>query len=343
MNIKSIAKLSGVSTTTVSRVLNNSPYVSDATRKKVLQVIEENDYIPNNIARNLHQKFSNKIGVIVADITNEFFSSAINGISKVMDENGFQVLFYNTDENLKNESKALRSIFEERLSGLIISPVSSKDKDTLEKLKKLTLKMKIPVVLLDRNIEGISLDAVFVDNECGAKKAVNALIKEGHRDIAIITGPITSTPGNSRYRGYIEALRENNIPIKEEYIVSGDFKVSMAYEQTKNLLNLENPPTAIFLSNNMTSLGALKYLKEKNYKIGEDISIIGFDEINPFRVIDYNFSYVGRDAEQQGKIAAKVLLDRIDKRNEGVDFKSKRIVLECYLSLNGSEKIKNRE
>ena len=117
----------------------------------------------------------------------------------------------------------------------------------------------------------------------------------------------------------------------------------MAYEQTKRLLNLENPPTAIFLSNNMTSLGALKYLKEKNYKIGEDISIIGFDEINPFRVIDYIFSYVGRDAEQQGKIAAKVLLDRIDKRNEGVDFKPKRIVLECYLSLNGSEKFKHRE
>ena len=342
MNIKSIAKLSGVSTATVSRVLNDSPYVSDKTRKKVLKVIEENDYVPNNIARNLHQQFSNKIGVIVADITNEFFSNAINGISKVMDENGFQVLFYNTDENLKKESKALYSIFEERLSGLIISPVSSKDKDTLGKLKKLTMKMNIPVVLLDRDIEGINLDAVFVDNGYGSKRAVNALIKEGHKDIAIITGPITSTPGNYRYRGYIDALRENKIPIREEYIVSGDFKVSMAYEQTKHLLNLDNPPTAIFLSNNMTTLGALKYLKEKNYKIGEDISIIGFDEINPFKVIDYSFSYVGRDAEEQGKIAAKVLLDRIDKKNKGIEYKTKRIVLDCYLSLNGSDKINSR-
>lgn len=340
MNIKSIAKLSRVSTTTVSRVLNNSPNVSDKTRKKVLQIIEENDYIPNSIARNLHQKYSNKIGVIVADITNEFFSSAINGISKVMDENGFQVLFYNTDENVKKESKALYSIFEERLSGLIISPVSSKYKDTLDKLQKLTMKMNIPVVLLDRNIEGINLDSVFVDNGYGSKRAVNALIKEGHRDIAIITGPITSTPGNYRYKGYIDALKENSIPIKEEYIVSGDFKVSRAYEQTKHLLNLENPPTAIFLSNNMTTLGALKYLKEKNYKIGKDISIIGFDEINPFKVIDYSFSYVGRDAEEQGRIAAEVLLDRIDKRNKGIDYDVKRIVLDCYLSLNGSEKIR---
>ena len=340
MNIKYIAKLSGVSTTTVSRVLNDSPYVSDKTRKKVLKVIEENDYIPNNIARNLHRQFSNKIGVIVADITNEFFSSAINGISKVMDENGFQVLFYNTDEDLKKESKALYSIFEERLSGLIISPVSSRDKNTLEELKKLTVNMNTPVVLLDRNIEGIDLDAVFVDNGYGSKRAVNALIKEGHKDIAIITGPITSTPGNYRYRGYIDALKENDIPIKKEYIVSGDFKISMAYEKTKQLMNLDNPPTAIFLSNNMTSLGALKYLKEKGYKIGEDISIIGFDEINPFKAIDYLFSYVGRDAEKQGETAAKVLLDRIDKKNKGVEYEAQRIVLDCYLSLNGSEKIK---
>lgn len=340
MNIKSIAKLSGVSTTTVSRVLNDSPYVSDKTRKKVLKVIEENDYIPNNIARNLHRQFSNKIGVIVADITNEFFSSAINGISKVMDENGFQVLFYNTDEDLKKESKALYSIFEERLSGLIISPVSSRDKNTLEELKKLTVNMNTPVVLLDRNIEGIDLDAVFVDNGYGSKRAVNTLIKEGHKDIAIITGPITSTPGNYRYRGYIDALKENDIPIKKEYIVSGDFKISMAYEKTKQLMNLDNPPTAIFLSNNMTSLGALKYLKEKGYKIGEDISIIGFDEINPFKAIDYLFSYVGRDAEKQGEIAAEVLLDRIDKKNKGVEYEAQRIVLDCYLSLNGSEKIK---
>ena len=340
MNIKYIAKLSGVSTTTVSRVLNDSPYVSDKTRKKVLKVIEENDYIPNNIARNLHRQFSNKIGVIVADITNEFFSSAINGISKVMDENGFQVLFYNTDEDLKKESKALYSIFEERLSGLIISPVSSRDKNTLEELKKLTVNMNTPVVLLDRNIEGIDLDAVFVDNGYGSKRAVNTLIKEGHKDIAIITGPITSTPGNYRYRGYIDALKENDIPIKKEYIVSGDFKISMAYEKTKQLMNLDNPPTAIFLSNNMTSLGALKYLKEKGYKIGEDISIIGFDEINSFKAIDYLFSYVGRDAEKQGEIAAEVLLDRIDKKNKGVEYEAQRIVLDCYLSLNGSEKIK---
>lgn len=340
MNIKSIAKLSGVSTTTVSRVLNDSPYVSDKTRKKVLKVIEENDYIPNNIARNLHRQFSNKIGVIVADITNEFFSSAINGISKVMDENGFQVLFYNTDEDLKKESKALYSIFEERLSGLIISPVSSRDKNTLEELKKLTVNMNTPVVLLDRNIEGIDLDAVFVDNGYGSKRAVNTLIEEGHKDIAIITGPITSTPGNYRYRGYIDALKENDIPIKKEYIVSGDFKISMAYEKTKQLMNLDNPPTAIFLSNNMTSLGALKYLKEKGYKIGEDISIIGFDEINPFKAIDYSFSYVGRDAEKQGETAAEVLLDRIDKKNKGVEYEAQRIVLDCYLSLNGSEKIR---
>lgn len=339
MNIKYIAKLSGVSTTTVSRVLNDSPYVSDKTREKVLQVIEENDYIPNKIARNLHKQFSNKVGVIVADISNEFFSSAISGISQVMDDNGFQVLFYNTDEDLKKESKALYSTFEERLSGLIISPVSSKDKNTLEKLKKLKDKMEVPIVLLDRDIEGINLDAVFVDNGFGSKRAVNALIEEGHKNIAIITGPITSTPGNYRYRGYIDALKENNLPIKEEYIVSGDFKISMAYEKTRELLNLKNPPTAIFLSNNMTSLGALKYIKEKGYKIGEDISIIGFDEINPFKVIEYPFSYVGRDAVEQGKIAAEVLLDRIDKINQGISYETQRIVLDCFLSLNGSEKI----
>ncbi|HBG12981.1 MAG TPA: LacI family transcriptional regulator, partial [Clostridium sp.] len=155
-------------------------------------------------------------------------------------------------------------------------------------------------VLVDRNIKNSNLDGVFVENAAAAYKGVEALIHAGHRKIAIITGPSTSMPGKDRLKGYKAALMDYRIELKEEYIVSGDFKIIKAYERTKELLQLPDPPTAIFASNNQTSLGVLKYLTEQKLKLGRDISMVGFDQIESLKIIDYRLSTIERDAKKQG-------------------------------------------
>jgi len=171
----------------------------------------------------------------------------------------------------------------------------------------------------------------------GTYDGVTALIEAGHKDIAIITGPDTSKPGKERLEGYQMALKDNNIPMKKEYIAVGDFKIDRAYLRTKELLSLPNPPSAIFTSNNLTTLGCLKYLVEYKYQIGKNISIIGFDDIEALNVINYNVSVIKRDAKQQGQMAMQLMLDCLNHSlNDNSPIK---INIPYELVLRGSEKI----
>lgn len=337
MNINDIAKLSGYSIATVSRVINGSESVKTETRNLILEIIRKNNYTPSEIARALSLQNTVNIGVIVPDISNEFFSDAFKGISKITEKYSHNVLFFDTAENIDTEHDALRIVERERLSGLIIAPVSSENLITASILERFN-DMGLPMVLLDRNIGKIKLDSVFIDNEKAAYDGVTALIKEKHREIAIIKGPTTSLPGIGRYRGYLKALQDNEISVNEKYIVEGDFMYSTAYSRTKELLELNTPPTAIFCSNNLSSLGCLKYITESSYKLGETISLLGFDAISAFKIVNFPFSTIERDAVEQGKIAAQLLMDRIyssesRKKNE-VTLK----YIPYEVKLRGSEK-----
>ena len=314
MNIKEIAKLVGVSSATVSRVLNNSGYVKAETREKVLQVIKENNYIPSAIARSLSNKETNSIGAIIPDIQNEFFAKLISGITESADRHGYNMVLLNSNEDIK--------------------PVAYNDTITKDFLLRFE-NVGIPVVLVDRDIRSTSFAGVFVDNFKGAFDGVNELIKANHKRIAIISGPETSRPGKDRYRGYIAALEEQGLDIDKKYIVHGDFKVDKAYECTKELLSLEEKPTAIFTSNNLTTMGCLKYLTENNIKLGKDISVLGFDDIDALKMIGYNISVVSRDAGLQGEEAMELLQERFIKR-DGID--GKQVMVPYKIILRGSEK-----
>ena len=166
------------------------------------------------------------------------------------------------------------------------------------------------------------------------------MIKEGHKKIAIITGPITSLPGKERLRGYKKALEDYGLPIRKEYQVPGDFRIKKAYEQTGYLLSLQDPPTAIFTVNNLTSLGCLKYLTEHHLVPGKDIAVMGFDGITALNIIEYPFSAVERDARLQGQEAMKLLLEKLEDREEekNQDKASKTIYVPYKVVLRGSEK-----
>lgn len=335
MNIREIAKYAGVSSATVSRVLNNSGYVREETRRKVLEAVNEYRYVPSAIARSLSIQDNKSIGTIIPDIENDFFSKVISGISEVAESFHYNIVFLGTNETQSKEHEFLKVVQSQRLKGVIIAPVSEADSHTKEMLLHLE-ESGIPVVLVDRDVKGARFDGVFVDNRMGAYDGVTALIHAGHTRIAIIMGPETSKPGRERYQGYVQAMEEHGLQIPEEYVVRGDFKITKAYECTKALFQLNEPPTAIFSSNNHSTLGCLKYFTEKGMQPGKDVSLLGFDDIDALKIIDYHLSVIDRDAIQQGREAMRLLLECFEdcqNRQRG-----KRIIIPYQVILRGSEK-----
>ncbi len=333
-NIYDIASEAGVSIATVSRVINNSTAVSAKSRKKVLDAIEKLNYVPNVMARSLSTSVSTSIGVVVPDIRNPFFSTLLQGITHAADAVDMQIVLCSTDESKERECQVLQSMRELRLRGLLIAPVSEHSEETLVQLRSFA-QHGIPVVLLDRELECDDFDRVVTFDEEGVYHAVSHLISLGHRRLGIITGPLDSRPGKERLNGYERALKENGMMCHEEYIREGDFRMERAYAACMELLELPQPPTAIFSSNNMTTYGCLRAFQQKGLQVGADISLIGFDDIEALNWLNYNISVVDRDVQGMGAHALRLLLDRVEQSEtlrDGV-----RDCLPTQLLLRGSE------
>lgn len=341
MNIYDIAKEAGVSPATVSRVLNNRNNVKEETRNKILEVIKGKNYSPNMIARNLSVGISRNIAFMVPDIENPFFSKILHGISDKAMDNDYNVFMFGTDENTEREHKILDSLKIEMMKGLIIIPVSEGDKETAARLKEFE-EQGVPVVLIDRDIRNARFDGVFSEDMEGACEAVTCLVEEGHKRIAIITGPDTSRPGHERLKGYKRALENHDISIDENYIICGNFKEEESYEAMNRLMELKAPPTAVFTSNNMTTLGCLRCLKERRLKLGEDISVIGFDDIKELEYTDLHLTAVTRPVYEMGCEAMRILERRFKSGAEGPGEKViiQRNLVKTWLIRRGSEKHK---
>lgn len=339
MTIKEIASIAHVSPATVSRVLNHSAPVKEETRKRIEQVIAEHHYLPNEFARSLSNKRSSTIGVIVPDICNPFFSEVIRGISSVADRSGMQIILCNSADDEKKEADFLTHLQQQRVCGIIITPVSDRDKFNSNFLIELET-TGIPVVLLDRDVKGSNFDAVFIDNVKGAFDGVTALLKEGHRDIAVVAGPKTSLPGRDRLLGYRKAFETYRIPVKEALICYGNFHLESGYEITKKLLAMPQRPTAIFACNNMMMVGVLKALLEAHCKVPEDMAVVGFDSIDLLDILGCPISCVARQTDEMGEIAMELLLKRIRLRDQDAENSTvHRVTLHPHLTLKGSEKL----
>lgn len=335
-NIYEIAKEAGVSIATVSRVINHSSAVSEKSRKRVTEAIKKLNYVPNSTARSLSTSTSTAIGVVIPDINNPFFSLLLEGITRVADEEGYNIFLFNTGEQKEREHQILQSIREHRLRGVIVTPVSETDNDTVARLQDFEDR-GIPVVLLDREINSELFDRVVSEDERGSYAAVSELIRVGHRRIAIITGPEDSRPGRERSQGYRNALLEHGLPIEQDLIRKGNFMVNQAYEETKCLCAMEDPPTAIFASNNMTTYGCLRAFSELGLTVGRDIALIGFDDIDALGWLNYPVSVVNRDVPSMGEQAMRLLFSRFDREHHSPQ--GKRFCLPTELLLRGSEKV----
>jgi len=200
--------------------------------------------------------------------------------------------------------------------------------------------MGIPIVLVDGNVKYTTFNGVFVDNIKGAYEATEALIKEGHRKIGVITGRMNSKPAKDRYLGYQKALLMNNISLDEKYTFYGDYKEETAYKITKDIIKMKDRPTALFVCSNMTTLGSLKAIYEEKINIPEDISLVAFDKVEILNILGFNISYVNGPSVEMGKLGMQMLVDILNNKNKN---EIRRITLLPNLVLKGSEKYKIRQ
>uniref|UniRef100_A0A7V3ZHW1 LacI family transcriptional regulator n=1 Tax=Dictyoglomus thermophilum TaxID=14 RepID=A0A7V3ZHW1_DICTH len=312
ITIDDIAKLSGVSKSTVSRVLNNSPGVKEETRKKVLEIVKKYDYIPNIIASGLVKKRINTLGVIVSDITNPYYSVLVKGIEDICRAYGYGLLLCNTDGRVIEEVKHVKLLIQKNVDGIIFA--SSKLESPALNIMKNNVEYFIFVGRLPSVYE--DYDYVVVDNFLGAYMAVNYLISLGHRKIAYLSGTWNTWPNVKRFEGYKKALEDNGLEIDNKYIFNGDFSLEAGYNIGLKVLNMQDRPTAIFCANDMSAIGFLEACWELGFRIPEDISIMGFDDIplSSFRSIQ--LTTVSQSIYDQGAFAGKILIEKIQKKHK---------------------------
>lgn len=337
VTIKDIAKAADVSLATVSRVLNRSGYVKETTREKVHDAIKQLHYTPSAIARSLSTNKTNTIGVIIPDINNPFFGEVIKGITQVADEHQLNIILCDTDDCKEKELKAIKLLSEQRIEGILMTPTYNEEAYDSAYMNTLD-NLGIPVILMDGHVKYANYSGVFIDHVQGAYDGVEALIHAGHEKIAIINGRLDSRPAKERFIGYKKALNKYAIPVHEQYIFNGEYDHEQAYTMTKKILLLEDRPTAIFVSNNLSMLGCVKALNEQNLRIPDDMAILGFDKVDALNIIGMNISFINGPTTLMGKTGMNMLIESLAKQKDIHMRELKQITLLPELHLKGSEK-----
>lgn len=340
ITLQDIADAAGVSSATVSRVINNSPSVKPETRDNVLYVIKKLNYVPNAVARSLSRNETNTIGVVVPDILNPFFGKIIRGISTVLRKMDYNIALCDTDESISNEYASLEMLRKQQVRGLIITPTIDQEKTRGLKLVEVE-QSGIPIVIVDRDINFSNFDGVFLDNVKAGIDATQAFISAGHKKIAAILGPTDSKACMEITLGYRRAMEMNGLDIEPSYLFNGAYNIECGYEMTKKLLALDNPPTAIFINSSVLTQACINALLDNNVKIPQEMAVIGFSEMSYLEPFGIHISHIERSVRQMGEAAAKLLIDRIGNSVQEEHVR-KRIIIPPNLVLKGSEQFFSR-
>lgn len=330
--------MAGVSKATVSRVLNNSGYVNKATREKVEKVMRDNQYLPSANAVSLSRQETSTIGVVVPEINNMFYGDVLRGITDVADHEELSLMFFDTQDNGEKEARALRTLSQQRVRGLILAPAVDYSNDAMAiNLRKQLNALNIPVVIVDRDSENMTWDGVFYENYQSSYQAAVELYKAGNRRLGIITGDLKLKIGRDRLKGFRQGVLDCGLELQGKDVFEGDFLTPRAYELSKAMFRSGDWPEAIYTSNNSTSLGFLKAAHECGIQIGKDIAVIGNDQIGILNMLGIPFSCVYRDNYEMGRVALQMLLERI----ENPDRPRNICMIPYSVQLLGSERIKS--
>jgi DNA-binding LacI/PurR family transcriptional regulator len=309
MTFNDLAKELNLSTATISRALSRPEIVAPETRTRVLEAVRRSGYQMNGIARSLRTQSTQTIGIIVSDICNPFFSSIVKAAEDVARTNGYTVLICNADEDGRNEEVALRLFIERQVSGVIRSSAGANPG-----LLQVLYQKSIPLIDLDRQSGLPDIDTVILNNELGASLGTRHLIKLGHKRIAIVSGPQHLSNARDRLEGFRKTLRAARISIPKNYVEFGDFREASGFQAAERLLNLDSPPTAIFVANNEMMAGTLSAVRQRRVKVPRELSLVGFDDARWARYLEPPLTVVSQPAELMGQKAAQLLLTRLSGR-----------------------------
>jgi DNA-binding LacI/PurR family transcriptional regulator len=308
-------------------VLSGLDGVRPDLQERVHVAVRELGYYPNRVARNLRVRTTQLIGLVISDIQNPFFTSVVRGIEDVLQPAGYTLLLGNTDENMEREQLYLTTLRAEGVAGIILAPTGMR-LDNYEAL----IPSELPVVAIDRTPVELCRDTVIVNNSAGSCAAVTHLITLGHRRIGCISGPSRLSTAEERRHGYELALQMHQLPLVHALIREADFRQSGGHAAMKALLELEEPPSAVFVANNLMTLGALQALHESGLQIPSDVAIVGFDDMSWATSLQPPLTAVAQPTYQLGTTAAHLLLARLHEPDRPVQ----HIVLDTELMVRAS-------
>lgn len=310
--IKDIAKILGISVSTVSRALRDTYDVNSKTREKVLELASQMNYKPNLNATGLSGKKTYNIGIILPFITNYYFSTVVTGIQEVAYSLGYNIALYVTNDSPERELSIIQNLPLSSLDGLLVS--ISSNADSCEHFQQL-INNGVPLVFFDRVATNVTASKVMQDDFNGAFEAVEHLVKRGYNKIAHMAGPRGLTLTENRLKGYIAALEKYGLPVRQEWIIHSGFSQQSGEADVNELLKGEEVPNAIFAVNDRKAIGAMLLLKKMNITIGKEMGVVGFTDDPQCSIISPSLTTISEPAFDIGKKSCELLLNHITKKN----------------------------
>ncbi len=315
--IADVARRANVSAMTVSRVINDTAAVNDATRQRVLSAMEELNYVPNSIARSLISGKTNTIGLVLADLANPFFTTIARGAEDTAHLHRHRLIICNHDDDASKEREYIDALISARVDGMIIVPASDASRDSLQQLAC----HHIPYVMLDRLVAGIQADHIIGDNRNAAYRLTSHLIDQGHKHIAIINGPQQIYTAHERFQGYVAALTDHNVPVRQGLIKEASFGpyTSRTQEDAQGISGIMHDwmqgdairPTALVAANNMVAIEVLHSLETMHLRCPNDVALVCFEDIDPHGLLRPSVTAATQPAYEYGHFAMKMLFERL--------------------------------
>nr|WP_043892768.1 ribose operon transcriptional repressor RbsR [Providencia sneebia] len=306
--MKDVARLAGVSTSTVSHVINQNRYVSESVTLRVKNAILQLNYAPSAVARSLKINRTNTIGMLLTASNNPFYAEVVRGVERSCYERGYSLILCNTEGDLQRMNHSLETLLQKRVDGLLImcTEVQGPSKEVLSRYPA------VPTVMMDWSPFDSAGDIIQDNSFLGGEIAARYLIEAGFKHIACISGPQDKSPARARFLGFMSAMKEADVNIPDEYIIFSDFEFAGGFNSMNQLLELKNPPQAIFAGNDAMAVGAYQAIFRKGLNVPNDISIIGYDDIDLSSYMIPPLTTIHQPKDELGKLAVDQLIFRMD-------------------------------
>lgn len=323
--IKDVAKMAGVSTTTVSHVINKTRHVADETKQTVLDAIKALNYSPSAVARSLKVNTTKSIGMVVTTSETPYFAEIIHAVEEQCYRQGYSLFLCNTQNDPDKLKNHLEMLAKKRVDGVLVMCSEYKD-DSRDLLKSFSY---LPIVIMDWGPVNPDTDLILDNSFEGGYLAGKHLVDNGHKKIGYLSAELTKVTAKQRYQGFIKALSEADVEMKSEWLFEGSFEPEDGYECMNRLLALEDRPTAVFCCNDIMALGAISAITEKGYRVPDDFSVIGYDNVHSSRFFAPPLTTIHQSKARLGERALRLLFERIahkDAKRETIEIHPELVI-----------------